>query len=113
MKVVDEIKERIGKSDKPGKRYSPFVTLYNKDTGASKQFPAIDAADATSRPNSKWSKEPIAAPAPIVVAKPLIEAIAPKAPETIADPAEALPLPAVAEQPEERPVKRGRKPAEY
>ena len=112
MKVVDEIKERVSKADKPGS-YRPYITLFNKVTGATKVFPALDAVSALSMPNSKWAKEPVAAAAKVVVAKPLSEAVVEKAPEPVANPDEAMPLPVAEEQPEERPARRGRRPAEY
>jgi hypothetical protein len=59
MKIVDEIKERVAAVDNGKQRYSPFVTLYNKATGAKKTFPAIDAANAVEMPNAKWSKTPV------------------------------------------------------
>jgi hypothetical protein len=70
MRIVNELKEKIEKAEKSGKRYQPFVTLYNKVTGAKKLFPAIDAEAALELKNSKWSKT---MPAATVESKPVEE----------------------------------------
>lgn len=79
MKIVDEIKERVAAVDNGKQRYSPFVTLYNKATGAKKLFPAIDAVNAVAMPNAKWSKTPIL---PVVAETPVIAPVIAEVEET-------------------------------
>jgi len=98
MKVVDDLKNKIETAEKSGKRYSAFVTLFNKATGAKKLFPAIDAESALALPNSKWSKNPISVDA-------TVSALAALMPEA---PAEDKPEEASAE-PEKTYPKRNRK----
>jgi hypothetical protein len=95
MKIMDELAERIEKAEKSPNSYAAYVTLYHKDTGASKLFPAIDAADAIAMPNSKWLKSKPAPVMPVEAPKlEEVEAVAEIAPEPVAEPAaESAPLP--------------------